>query len=122
MGGHIIGLDHVQLAMPPGREGDAEAFYVGRLGFTRRPKPGPMASRGGCWFTSGTAAVHLGVEQDFRPAKKAHPALLVSDLPALAADLAAHGVEVRPNPDQPEGAGCYVDDPFGNRIELVADG
>jgi catechol 2,3-dioxygenase-like lactoylglutathione lyase family enzyme len=122
MGGHIIGLDHVQLAMPPGREGDAEAFYVGRLGFTRRPKPEPMASRGGCWFTSGTAAVHLGVEQDFRPAKKAHPALLVSDLPALAADLAAHGVEVRPNPDQPEGAGCYVDDPFGNRIELVADG
>ena len=122
MGGHIIGLDHVQLAMPPGREGDAEAFYVGRLGFTRRPKPGPMARRGGCWFTSGTAAVHLGVEQDFRPAKKAHPALFVRDLPALAAALAAAGVEVRPNPDQPEGAGCYVDDPFGNRIELVADG
>jgi catechol 2,3-dioxygenase-like lactoylglutathione lyase family enzyme len=122
MAGRIIGLDHVQLAMPPGREDEAEGFYAGRLGFTRLPKPEPMASRGGCWFTSGAANVHLGVEQDFRPAKKAHPALVVADLPALAADLAAHGVEVRPNPDQPEGAGCYVDDPFGNRIELVAGG
>ena len=121
MTGHrIVAIDHVQLAMPPGREGDAEAFYVGRLGFTRRPKPGPMASRGGCWFTSGTAAVHLGVEQDFRPAKKAHPALRVRDLPALEDALTAAGVAIRPNPDQPPGAGCYVDDPFGNRIELIA--
>ena len=118
----ITGLDHVQLAMPRGREDEAEAFYVGILGFTRLPKPEPMASRGGCWFSSGTAAVHLGVEDDFRPARKAHPALFVRDLPALAAALAAAGVEVRPNPDQPEGAGCYVDDPFGNRIELVAQG
>jgi len=116
----IIELDHVQLAMPAGREDDAEAFYAGLLGFTRVPKPEPMASRGGCWFTSGLATVHLGVDAEFRPAKKAHPALIVRNLPALEASLAAAGVEVRPNPDQPRGAGSYVDDPFGNRIELIA--
>ncbi len=120
MGFEIFALDHVQLAMPPGREDEAEAFYAGLLGFTREPKPEPMASRGGCWFRNGTVAVHLGVEADFRPAKKAHPALVVRDLPALEAALVAAGVEVRPNPDQPEGAGAYVDDPFGNRIELIA--
>jgi catechol 2,3-dioxygenase-like lactoylglutathione lyase family enzyme len=116
----IVDLDHVQLAMPPGREDEAEAFYAGLLGFTRQPKPEPMASRGGCWFTSGGATVHLGVEADFRPARKAHPALVVRDLPALESRLAAAGVEVRGNPDQPPGAGSYIDDPFGNRIELIA--
>jgi catechol 2,3-dioxygenase-like lactoylglutathione lyase family enzyme len=104
----ITGLDHVQLAMPAGGEAVAEAFYAE-----------PMARRGGCWFSSGTAAVHLGVDADFRPARKAHPALRVRNLAALAAHLGAAGVAVRPNPDQPEGAGCYVDDPFGNRIELI---
>jgi catechol 2,3-dioxygenase-like lactoylglutathione lyase family enzyme len=116
----IIALDHVQLAMPPGGEDEAEAFYAGLLGFTRVPKPEPMASRGGCWFEAGPVAIHLGVETHFRPAKKAHPALVVRDLPALEAKLAAAGQGVRPNPDQPEGAGSYVDDPFGNRIELIA--
>jgi catechol 2,3-dioxygenase-like lactoylglutathione lyase family enzyme len=115
----ITGLDHVQLAMPAGGEAVAEAFYAGVLGFARLPKPEPMARRGGCWFSSGTAAVHLGVDADFRPARKAHPALRVRNLAALAAHLGAAGVAVRPNPDQPEGAGCYVDDPFGNRIELI---
>jgi catechol 2,3-dioxygenase-like lactoylglutathione lyase family enzyme len=119
MGFEVVGLDHVQLAMPPGRETEAEAFYAGLLGFTRVPKPEPMAQRGGCWFTSGAAVVHLGVESDFRAAQKAHPALLVRDLGGLADALVAHGVEVRPNPDQPAGASCYVDDPFGNRIELI---
>jgi catechol 2,3-dioxygenase-like lactoylglutathione lyase family enzyme len=119
MGFRIVGLDHVQLAMPPGRETEAEAFYSGLLGFDRIPKPEPMAARGGCWFASGPVALHLGVEADFRPARKAHPALVVRDLAGLAASAAAAGVEVRPNPDQPPGAGCYVDDPFGNRIELI---
>jgi catechol 2,3-dioxygenase-like lactoylglutathione lyase family enzyme len=119
MGFEVVGLDHVQLAMPPGRESEAEAFYAGRLGFTRVPKPEPMAQRGGCWFTSGAAVVHLGVEADFRAAQKAHPALLVRNLAGLADSLVAQGVEVRPNPDQPAGASCYVDDPFGNRIELI---
>ena len=119
MGLWVIGLDHVQLAMPPGRESEAEAFYAGFLGFVRIPKPEPMAGRGGCWFASGPVAVHLGVEDDFRPARKAHPALVVRDLAGLVAAAAAARLEVRPNPDQPDGAGYYIDDPFGNRIELI---
>ena len=118
----VIGLDHVQLAMPPGGESEAEAFYAGFLGFVRIPKPEPLAQRGGCWFAAGPVAVHLGVEADFRPARKAHPALLVRDLAGLAAAAAAEKIELRPNPDQPEGAGYYVDDPFGNRIELIDAG
>ena len=122
MGFEVVGLDHVQLAMPPGPEAEAvaEAFYSGFLGFSRIPKPEPMASRGGCWFTTGPVALHLGVEEDFRPARKAHPALVVAGLPDLMVAARGAGVEVRPNPDQPDGAGCYLDDPFGNRIELIA--
>jgi hypothetical protein len=78
-----------------------------------------MASRGGCWFAAGSTAIHLGVDDDFRPAKKAHPALVVRGLADLTAVLEAAGVPVRQNPDQPPGAGCYVDDPFGNRIEMI---
>jgi catechol 2,3-dioxygenase-like lactoylglutathione lyase family enzyme len=115
----VIGLDHVQLAMPPDREPEAEAFYSGLLGLARIPKPEAMAGRGGCWFSSGPVAVHLGVEGDFRPARKAHPALVVRQLASLVEVLEASGLVVRPNPDQPAGAGYYVDDPFGNRIELI---
>ena len=120
MGYEIVRLDHVQLAMPPGREGEAEAFYAGLLGLGRVPKPEPLAARGGCWFRRGELAVHLGVEEDFRPARKAHPAFVVRDLAALEAALDAAGHAVRPNPDRGPGAGAYVDDPFGNRIELIA--
>jgi catechol 2,3-dioxygenase-like lactoylglutathione lyase family enzyme len=118
----VIGLDHVQLAMPPGGEAAAEAFYSGLLRFTRIPKPEPMASRGGCWFSAGPVALHLGVEEDFRAAGKAHPALVVRNLDALTDLMAEAGIQVRPNPDQPPGTGCYVDDPFGNRIELIDAG
>ncbi len=119
----IVRLDHVQLAMPPGREAEAEAeaFYAGLLGFERLPKPAPLAARGGCWFARGETAVHLGVESDFRPARKAHPAFVVRDLAALETALRTAGVEVRPNPDREPGRGTYVDDPFGNRIELMAE-
>ncbi len=120
MGFEIVRLDHVQLAMPPGREAEAEAFYCGLLGHERLPKPEPLAARGGCWFGRGEVTVHLGVEVDFRPARKAHPALVVRDLPALEAALGAAGVSVRANPDSEPGRGAYVDDPFGNRIELMA--
>jgi catechol 2,3-dioxygenase-like lactoylglutathione lyase family enzyme len=116
----IVRLDHVQLAMPAGREDEAEAFYAGVLGFTRVPKPEPLAPRGGCWFALGATTVHLGVEDDFRSARKAHPAFVVRGLPALVAALEAAGVAVRPNPDAEPGRGAYVDDPFGNRIELLA--
>src|ERR1700728_5191099 len=112
MGFEIVRLDHVQLAMPAGREADAEAFYSGLLGLVRLPKPEPQASRGGCWFGDGAVALHLGVEADFRPARKAHPALVVRDLPALEAVLRAAGVEGRPNPDAVAGGGGYVDDPL----------
>ncbi len=116
----IVRLDHVQLAMPPGREDEAEAFYSGLLGLERMPKPEPLAARGGCWFARGELAVHLGVEKDFRPARKAHPAFIVSNLPALEIALGEAGIEVRPNHDREPGQGAYVDDPFGNRLELIA--
>ena len=117
----IVRLDHVQLTMPPGREEEAEAFYAGLLGLERVPKPESLAARGGCWFARGETAVHLGVEEDFRPARKAHPAFVVRDLPALEAALGVAGVHVRPNLDREPGQGAYVDDPFGNRLELIAE-
>jgi catechol 2,3-dioxygenase-like lactoylglutathione lyase family enzyme len=118
----IVRLDHVQLAMPPGREEEAESFYSGVLGLERLRKPPALAARGGCWFARGAVALHLGVEEDFRPARKAHPALVVDDLAALEVALRAAGVEVRPNGDRPAGTGAYADDPFGNRLEFVAAG
>ncbi len=117
----IVRLDHVQLAMPAGREAEAEAFYSGLLGLRRLPKPESLVARGGCWFGGGSVSLHLGVEEGFRPARKAHPALVVRDLPALEAALEAAGVEVRPNSELAPGGGAYVDDPFGNRIELIAE-
>lgn len=113
----VLRIDHVQLAMPAGREAEAEAFYAGVLGIPRVPKPPELAARGGCWFERGDLRVHLGVEDAFVPARKAHPALAVRDLAALVAALEAAGHEVRPG-DHPGQA--YTDDPFGNRLELVA--
>lgn len=112
-------LDHVQLAMPAGGEDAAAAFYEGVLGIPRVPKPPTLAARGGCWFEDGHGLrLHLGVDPCFRPARKAHPALVVDDWSTLAARLAAAGVEVRDG-DQP--GQRYVDDPFGNRIELIEE-
>ena len=113
----IVGLDHVQLAMPAGGEAEARAFYDGLLGIPEVPKPPHLAVRGGCWFEDGEVRVHLGVQPDFRPARKAHPALRVDDLAALAAHLRDRGVTVVDG--DPPDVQCYVDDPFGNRIELV---
>ncbi len=115
----IVGIDHVQLAMPAGREDEAIAFYEGLLGIPHVPKPPHLAARGGCWFERGALKVHLGVDADFRPATKAHPALLVEDVRALAAALRAAACRVVD--DEPlEGYDrVYVDDPFGNRIELM---
>lgn len=115
----IVGLDHVQLAMPEGQEGAARAFYGGLLGMEEVAKPPVLAARGGVWFRSGAAVVHLGVEKDFRPARKAHPALLVRDLAALVATLRAAGVEVIDDEALPGYARVYVADPFGNRLELM---
>lgn len=112
-------IDHVQLAMPAGREADAVAFYQGLLGIPEAPKPAHLAARGGCWFEDGSLKVHLGVDPDFRPARKAHPALLVEDLPALVASMREAGVAVRDDEPLDGYDRVYVDDPFGNRIELI---
>jgi len=115
----LVGIDHVQLAMPPGREADAEAFYSGVLGLPRVPKPEVLAARGGCWFERAGLRVHLGVEEPFTPARKAHPAIAVRDLAAFVDRLRAAGVAVRPGDGVPGLQQAYVDDPFGNRIELI---
>lgn len=115
----VLALHHVQLAMPRGREEEARVFYVDVLGFVERPKPSSLAARGGAWFAAGSAEVHLGVEDDFRPARKAHPALLVRDLSEVAARCAAAGFTVTSDESLPGYNRIYVLDPFGNRIELL---
>ena len=112
------GLDHVQLAMPAGREDEATAFYKGLLGLTRVPKPDRLEGRGGCWFEEGEVRIHLGVDPEFRPARKAHPALLVRGLAALTERLREAGVPVT----QDEDSSVYAADPFGNRVELLERG
>ena len=116
----ILSIDHVQIAMPANAEEKARAFYTGLLGFTESPKPAELAKRGGVWFQSENVQLHLGVEPDFRPARKAHPALLVEDLDALTAKIQNAGYEI--DSSQPPLDGykrVHVFDPFGNRIELM---
>ncbi len=119
MGSRLIGIDHVQLAMPSGKEEVAAAFYQDLLGLDRREKPPALAARGGCWFSNGTVTLHLGVEEGFRPARKAHPASIAENLDELSQALRAAGHEVRFDDEIPGVRRCYVDDPFGNRIELI---
>jgi catechol 2,3-dioxygenase-like lactoylglutathione lyase family enzyme len=114
----IVAIHHVQLAMPRGREEEARDFYARLLGIPEVAKPPELAARGGAWFESGELRVHLGVESDFRPARKAHPALLVRDLRALVQSLTAAGVPVEAEP-MPGHERVYVSDPFGNRLELL---
>jgi catechol 2,3-dioxygenase-like lactoylglutathione lyase family enzyme len=115
----IRGFDHVQLAMPQGEEASAAAFYEGLLGIPRVKKPDHLAKRGGCWFESDSVKVHLGVDPDFRPARKAHPALLVEGLGDLAARLRDCGVGVQSGEPLHGYEHVYIDDPFGNRLELI---
>jgi ribosomal protein S18 acetylase RimI-like enzyme len=115
----ITAIHHIQLAMPRGREDDARAFYCGVLGLTEIPKPENDSRRGGAWFFSGSANVHLGVEDDFRPARKAHPALLVDDVAAIEKRCKAAGVEVAHDTPLAGFERLFVYDVFGNRIELL---
>jgi len=117
----LIGIDHVQLAAPPGGEEAARDFYVGVLGMTELPKPPALAARGGCWFQAGTVVIHIGVEDPFRPALKAHPGLLVTDIDALAKSLTRHGLPVRWDDSIPELRRFHSDDPHGNRLEFIAN-
>ena len=119
MNHRLIALDHVQLAMPVGAEQTAVSFYDELLGLSRRPKPPALERRGGCWFSNGEVTIHLGAEEGFVPARKAHPALVVDDLDALVKVLGEAGHAVRWDDEMPGVRRCYVDDPFGNRIELI---
>lgn len=116
----LYAVDHVQLAMPEGAEANARAFYAGLLGFEERPKPPHLVVRGGVWFESGYAALHLGVDSPFVPARKAHPALRCANYAQLVERLIEHDVTVTPDPVAFDGRRhCYVADPFGNRLELL---
>ena len=113
-------IDHVQLAMPAGEEERARRFYRDLLGMAEISKPPELAKRGGCWLSSGGVQLHLGVENDFRAAKKAHPALRCFDYDGLTLRLRAAGIETKEDDSIPGVRRCHVFDPFGNRIELIA--
>lgn len=115
----IIRVDHVQLAMPADGGKAARTFYESLLGIPQVPKPPQLVARGGCWFEDGVVKIHLGVEADFAPARKAHPAFVVDDLLTLVRTLEYAGYLV--TEDQPLDGfeRRYVHDPFGNRIELM---
>ncbi|KOT53422.1 MULTISPECIES: VOC family protein [Streptomyces] len=115
----ITGLDHVQLAAPPGSEAALRAFYGGVLGLREIPKPPALADRGGCWFEAGEGQLHLGIDPDFHPARKAHPALRVAGLRVYAQRLAGQGVQVSWNDDLPGHDRFYAYDPVGNRLEFL---
>jgi catechol 2,3-dioxygenase-like lactoylglutathione lyase family enzyme len=115
----VLGIDHILLAMPPGEEGKARAFYTGVLLLKEKVKPEALARRGGAWFTNGTIEVHLGVEKDFRPARKAHPAFVVRDLAGFIERARQHGCEIAGDEPLPGYTRIFVYDPFGNRLELI---
>lgn len=120
----ITGLDHVQLAAPKGSEAEARRFFVDLLGLTEIPKPAALAGRGGLWLRCGSQELHIGIEEDFRAAKKAHPALRVTgqaELDALRDRLTDAGVPVRGDSESIPGVvRFFAEDPFGNRIEFLA--
>ncbi|MGD2102492.1 MAG: VOC family protein [Acidimicrobiia bacterium] len=116
----VVALHHVQLAMPPGGEIRATDFYEGLLDIPRVVKPPHLEGRGGCWFETETVRIHLGVEEDFRPAAKAHPAFHVEDLESVKQRFVDAGVEVVDDQPPPGYGRFYASDPFGNRIELLS--
>ncbi|MFE9123514.1 VOC family protein [Streptomyces sp. NPDC007172] len=115
----LSAVDHVQLAAPPGSEPRLRTYYRDVLGMTEIPKPPPLAARGGCWFVSGDVQLHLGIEEDFRPARKAHPGLRVTSIEAYARRLAEHGAPVGWDEGLPGHRRFYSEDPVGNRLEFL---
>jgi catechol 2,3-dioxygenase-like lactoylglutathione lyase family enzyme len=114
-------LDHIQLAMPTGEEAKARQFYGELLGLTEIKKPDALKARGGCWFQVGTQQLHLGVEAEFRPAKKAHPAFRVENYEALQKQLITNGFTVTPDNLLEHIDRFYTHDPFGNRLEFIKE-
>lgn len=117
----IISLDHIQLAIPKDSEQVAREFYS-ILGFTEIEKPLQLRTRGGCWFVRGDIQVHLGVEEDFRAAKKAHPAFRVEDITEWEQYLQSKGITITADTSIPTVSRFYISDPFGNRIEFIQEG
>lgn len=115
----ITGIDHVQLAAPPGSEPQLRAFYTGVLGMAELTKPPVLAARGGCWFSAGSAVLHLGIDEDFRPARKAHPGIRVSGIHDFAKQLQARGAKVVWDYDLMGFDRFYSEDPVGNRLEFL---
>ncbi|GGY72163.1 glyoxalase [Streptomyces olivaceoviridis] len=115
----LVAVDHVQLAAPSGAEDMLRSYYADVLGMTEVPKPPALAARGGCWFEAGSVRLHLGIQRDFRPARKAHPGLRVRDIEAYAARLTAKGAEVTWDDDLPGHRRFYSQDPVGNRLEFL---
>ena len=115
----FAGLHHVQLAMPPGSEAAARDFFSGVLGMPEIDKPRVLAARGGAWFRAGGLELHLGVEEDFRPARKGHPGILVTDLDDVVRRLRSAGQNVTWDGDFPGFRRIYAHDPFGNRLEFL---
>lgn len=118
-GATLEAIDHVQVAIPTGGEGQARLFYGRLLGLPERPKPPELAGRGGCWFESDRVKVHCGVETPFAPARKAHAAFRVDDVAGLARRARAAGWEVVDDDLMPGHERIYVYDPFGNRLEFL---
>lgn len=115
-------IDHIQLAMPPGREDEARAFWGDLLGMTEDPKPESLTGRGGCWFRDGPVRLHVGVDAEFSPQLKAHPAFTVEDLSGLAAKFQTAGSAIKWDNALPDRQRFYATDPFGNRIEFIRVG
>lgn len=114
-----VGLHHMQLAMPRGEETAARAFFAGVLGMAEVEKPPVLAARGGAWFRDGGLELHLGVEEDFRAARKGHPGILVDDLDEVVRRLRLAGRDVTWDSGFPGFRRIYADDPFGNRLEFL---
>lgn len=115
----FVGLDHVQIAIPAGAEAAARAFYAGVLRLEEIPKPESLLATGGAWFQVGSAELHLGIEADFRPARKAHPGMQVTDVDEVATACTAAGLEIQWDDRYPGVRRFYVADPFGNRLEIL---
>ncbi|TVY09376.1 VOC family protein [Paenibacillus cremeus] len=114
-----LGIDHVQLAAPQGCEDEARSFFGGLLGMKELPKPEALQKRGGVWFKCGSHELHIGVQDDYIPAVKAHPAFLVREIEALRGRLLDHGVEIKTDEPLAGMTRFHIQDPFGNRLEFV---
>jgi catechol 2,3-dioxygenase-like lactoylglutathione lyase family enzyme len=119
MEARVTHLDHLQIAAPHGCEAAAREFYGSLLGLREIEKPEPLRSRGGCWFQCGYLQLHIGVETDFRPARKAHPAFVVHDLDALRRALLARGINMTDDNSLPGVRRFHTEDPWGNRLEFL---